>query len=321
MSDIIIAAASSHGPSIQNPVENWAKYAEKDVRDPRFDYQKLLTTAKPGLDKEIVFEVQRERHAATRRALELAGEKLVAARPDVVVVVSNAHAIRPTDPRPVFGILRSAQFEIREATGVSFDPGVAGVNTDASSGGGELRTMPGHPELANHLLEGLVKEGFDVACLDALPEGAVLDEAFSFCYKWLFDNRPIPIVPFFLSRDLPNQPTANRCVDLGLALREQILACPLPLKVGIVASGGLSHQVVDEELDRLVVNSLVAGDIESLRGIERAQLNGAPGTPEVLNWLAVGAAMSPKPMTLLEYQPCYRSLAGTGHGVGIAVWE
>lgn len=321
MSDIVIAAASSHGPSIQNPVENWAKYAEKDARDPRFNYQRLLETARPGLEKEIVFAVQQERHAATRRALALAGEKLVAARPDVVVVVSNAHAIRPTDPRPVFGILRAETFDIREATGVSFDPGVAGVGTDASSGGGDLRTMPGHPALANHLLEGLIRSGFDIASLDALPEGAVLDEAFSFCYKWLFGNRAIPIVPFFLSRDLPNQPTANRCVELGLALREQILSAPFPLRVGIVASGGLSHQVVDEELDRLVVDSLVAGDIERLRGIETARINGAPGTPEVLNWLAVGAAMSPLRMTLLEYQPCYRSLAGTGHGVGIAVWE
>ena len=39
--------------------------------------------------------------------------------------------------------------------------------------------------------------------------------------------------------------------------------------------------------------------------------------PEVV---AVGAAMDPIPMTLVDYVPCYRSLAGTGHGVTFGYW-
>jgi 3-O-methylgallate 3,4-dioxygenase len=58
-----------------------------------------------------------------------------------------------------------------------------------------------------------------------------------------------------------------------------------------------------------------------LRNLPRAQLNRAPGTPEILNWIAVAAAMSPVKMTLVDYLPCYRSAAGTGHGVTFGYWS
>ena len=34
-----------------------------------------------------------------------------------------------------------------------------------------------------------------------------------------------------------------------------------------------------------------------------------------LNWVVTAAAMSPTTMTLIDYIPYYRSLAGTEHGV------
>jgi 3-O-methylgallate 3,4-dioxygenase len=55
--------------------------------------------------------------------------------------------------------------------------------------------------------------------------------------------------------------------------------------------------------------------------VPRDRLNRAPGTPEILNWIAVAAAMAPETMTLVEYLPCYRSLAGTGHGVTFGYWR
>ena len=45
-----------------------------------------------------------------------------------------------------------------------------------------------------------------------------------------------------------------------------------------------------------------------------------PGHPEILNWVTVEALMD-APMTLASYQPCYRSLAGTGSGVTFGYWE
>jgi hypothetical protein len=57
-----------------------------------------------------------------------------------------------------------------------------------------------------------------------------------------------------------------------------------------------------------------------MRALPRQRLNGGPGTPEVLNWVTVAAAMAPRRMTLVDYLPCYRSPAGTGHGLAFGYW-
>src|SRR5262245_32461685 len=282
MSDIVIGLATSHGPSIQSPPESWAKLAEKDTRDPRFDYQALLAAAKPGLAAEIHIDVKRRRHAALQAALALLRRHVTEARLDVVVVISNAHVVRPTEPRPAFAILRAPEFASAESSAVTFETAALAAQSSATS------MMPGHPSLADHLISGLIELGFDIGCIDQLRDGVVIDEAFAFCYKWLLSGAVTPMVPLYLSRDLPGQATPGRCLDLGRALRKCIQSCPLPLRVGVVASGGLSHQIVDEELDRKVLALLENGRLDELRTVSRERLNRAPGTPEILNWITLG---------------------------------
>lgn len=319
MAKIVFAVGSSHGPTIQSPAESWARLGDGDTRDPRFDYKALLAKAKPGLDKEITIDVQRARHKAARDGMTALTQRIADAKPDVVVMISNAHRIRRAEPHPVFGILRAENFPVMERAIENYNPdarfGAEGDRKTAPTG-----STPGHPALANALITGLIDDGFDVASLDQLPDGTVLDDAFSFAYQWLFAGHNIPLVPFLLSRDLPNQATAGRCYDLGVALRRCIESSPLDLRVGLIASGGLSHQIIDEELDRSVIDALVAGNAAQMRALPRERLNAAPGTPEILNWVTVGAAMAPATMTLVDYLPCYRSLAGTGHGVTFGYW-
>ncbi|HEV8015063.1 MAG TPA: hypothetical protein VGP48_06000 [Stellaceae bacterium] len=321
MAKIVFAIGSSHGPTIQSPAESWARLGDGDTRDPRFDYRALLAKAKPGLDKEITLDVQRARHKAARDGLAALTQRIADAKPDVVVMISNAHRIRRAEPHPVFGILRAESFPVLERAIEGYNPDARFSAEEGRKASAVTGQMPGSPALANELIAGLIEEGFDVASIDQLPDGAVLDDAFSFAYQWLFAGRAIPIVPFLLSRDLPNQATAGRCYDLGVALRRCIEASPLDLRVGLIASGGLSHQIIDEELDRSVIDALVAGNVAQLRAVSRDRLNRAPGTPEILNWIAVAAVMAPETMTLVEYLPCYRSLAGTGHGVTFGYWR
>lgn len=320
MADLVLGIGTSHGPSIQTEPEKWAKLGEKDTRDPRFNFQELLKTAKPGLDREITLDVQRQRHAAARTALRKLTDVIAQARLDVLVVVSNLHSPKRIESRPVFGILRAEQFAIARMGDGFFDPGARVVEREKRNPVEIVDQKPGHPGLANHLLESLIEDGFDVACSDRLPEDVALDDAFSFPYEWLLGGGSIPTVPFLLSRDLPNQATAARCHDLGTALRRQIIAWPEKARVGLVASGGLSHQIIDEELDRQVIEALTHGDASTLRSLPRARLNRAPGTPEILNWVTVAAAMAPTRMQLVDYLPCYRSLAGTGHGLTFGYW-
>src|SRR5262249_20609574 len=61
------------------------------------------------------------------------------------------------------------------------------------------------------------------------------------------------------------------------------------LRVGIIASGGLSHFLVDEEFDHAVIRALDQGDADFLRRIPREKLKG--GSSEILNWVAVAGAV------------------------------
>lgn len=321
MAKVVLGVGSSHGPSIQSPPEHMAKLGEGDKRDPRFNYDELLRAAPPGLEREITIDVQRQRHAAAHAALHKLEEVIADARLDVVIVVSNQHRIRPADNHPVFGILRAESFPIERRAEKPFDPDARFVDEDKRPKVKDAAEKPGHAALASHLIDALIEDGFDVACTDRLPEGVPLDDAFVFPYEWLLRGTALPLVPFFLSRDLPNQAHPRRCYELGTALRRAIESWPVEARVGLIASGGLSHQVLDEELDRKVIAALTSGDAETLGSLPRERLNRGPGTPETLNWITVAAAMAPLNMTLVDYLPCYRSVASTGHGLTFGFWR
>jgi len=112
--------------------------------------------------------------------------------------------------------------------------------------------------------------------------------------------------------------TAARCHDIGLRLRQIIEADDSALRVAIVASGGQSHFVVDEALDGSVMAASGSQDQSVLRSLPRCALNS--GTSEILNWVMTVGAMYGAPLTWSEYLVLYRTPAGTGIGVGFAVW-
>jgi hypothetical protein len=318
MAQVVLGLGSSHGPTIQTPPEEWRRLGEGDTRDPRFKYEDLLKRARPGLDQEIAIERQRERYHAAHAALDKLTEEVKKAKPDVLVTVSNIHRIRPEDNQPVFSVYRGASLPV--AIERTFNPDDR-FRPGSERPKAQIVEKPGEPELAEHLLATLVTEGFDLACNDRFPEGTALDEAFSFPYDWLLKGETVPMVPFQLSRYLPYQATPARCYALGTALRKAIEAWESDKRVALIASGGLSHQIIDEELDQQVIEALIKGDRLAMTSLSRERLNGAPGTPEILNWVTVAAAMAPSTMKLVDYLPAYRSLAGTGHGLTFGYWE
>jgi predicted class III extradiol MEMO1 family dioxygenase len=89
-------------------------------------------------------------------------------------------------------------------------------------------------------------------------------------------------------------------------------------RVAVIASGGLSHFVIDEELDRQILKALQAKDADALCSLPRGRLNS--GTSEIRNWIAAAGAVEHLPMTLIDYVPCYRSPAGTGCAMAFAQW-
>ena len=115
----------------------------------------------------------------------------------------------------------------------------------------EDRHYPCHPALATALIEGLVARDFDITAMKALTGDQFEGHAYSFIHRRFMPKRPIPIVPVILNTYYPpNQPSPRRCFELGAAIRELIEAFPQNIRVGILASGGLSHFLVNEALDR-----------------------------------------------------------------------
>jgi hypothetical protein len=94
---------------------------------------------------------------------------------------------------------------------------------------------------------------------------------------------------------------------------------PQDARVAVIASGGLSHFVVDEELDRRVLDALVARDPGPLRAIPRKNLRS--GTSEILNWITAAGALENLRASVVDYVPGYRSPAGTGAGMAFAYWK
>jgi 3-O-methylgallate 3,4-dioxygenase len=326
MAEVVLGFASSHGPTIATVPEEWDRIVERDKRDPRYDFAQLLRNAPPSLADEITIEKKRARWQACQDAIGKLGKILDDAEPDVVVVVSNPHGILPDDTIPALGVFRGATMPDRPAE----RPAARDDRTAQFAGPPPVQTSReerppreffGYPPLAEHLIASLIDEDFDVASSEALRREHGLDEAFRTLYDHYEPTGTIPIVPLILSRYLPSQATPRRCHALGGALRRAVESWPEDKRIVLMASSGLSHQIVDEELDRTVVDALVERDFDTLDTLPRDRLNRAPGTPEILNWITVAAAMDPLGMTLVDYVPCYRSLAGTGHGVTFGYWK
>src|SRR5262249_16296475 len=187
------------------------------------------------------------------------------------------------------------------------------------------RTVVCEPKLGLHIIETLTREDFDVAHPRPLPAGAAgthgIPHAYGFVYRRLMHDEVIPNVPVFINTFYPpNQPSLSRCYELGRALRRAIESWDSPKRVAIIASGGLTHFVIEEDLDQQVLKALPEDDMATLLNLPVDELES--GTSEIRNWIALAGAVEGTglKMQLLDYVPCYRSAAGTGNAMGFAQW-
>jgi hypothetical protein len=105
---------------------------------------------------------------------------------------------------------------------------------------------------------------------------------------------------------------------IGRAIRAAIDASQFNRRVAVIASGGLSHFVTNEELDRRVINALKTGDPTDQCRLPVKLLKS--GSSEIRNWIAVAGILDGPKATWVEYVPVYRTPAGTGIGLAFARW-
>jgi hypothetical protein len=185
---------------------------------------------------------------------------------------------------------------------------------------------PCSPDLGKHVIQSVISEGFDVAQLTKLPTGEIgsnaVPHAYGFVYRRIMRDQVPMQVPVFVNTFYPpNQPPAGRCYHFGQALARAISsATPADTKVAFIASGGMTHFVLDEAFDRELLDAMQKGDAARLAAIPENMFQA--GTSELKNWIVVAGAMAEAglKMDVIDYVPCYRSEAGTGSAMGFARW-
>ncbi|HEY0746773.1 MAG TPA: gallate dioxygenase [Steroidobacteraceae bacterium] len=171
----------------------------------------------------------------------------------------------------------------------------------ADEGGGPRKLPPikGHPALARHIANGLVADEFDLSFF----QGKGLDHGCFSPLSLLWPHEPAwpgSIVPLQVGVLEFPIPSASRCFKLGKSLRKAIESYPDDIKVAIVGTGGLAHQVHGErcgfnntEWDMEFLERLEK-DPESLTKLtiaEYAERGGLEGA-EVIMWLIMRGALS-----------------------------
>jgi len=320
MAEIILGIGSSHSPMLSTPHEAFAGHAERDrARVP--DFEALARAKAPWIGRELAPDVTRARHEANQAALGRLSVALTEAAPDTVIVIGDDQAEWfSADSQPAVCVYWGEHVENLPPAVERMAPSLRRAYW-GYYGDGTNRVFPVDAALGRRLVESLTRDHeFDVAHVRVQPRHAPLGHAWSFVHQRLMGDRAIPIVPVLLNTYFPpNQPTPRRCYQLGRAIRRVVEGWGERRRVAILASGGLSHFVVDEALDRHVLEILAKRDADAVAALPLDQLDS--GSSEIRNWIAAAGALEGLEMRLIDYVPSYRSEAGTGVGMAFAVWE
>jgi aromatic ring-opening dioxygenase catalytic subunit (LigB family) len=180
----------------------------------------------------------------------------------------------------------------------------------------------GDPVLAMELVAALYEKGFDPAHSIELR----LDHGTTLPLAQMKVRPDVAVIPIIVNTLFPPLPTLRRCRELGEALGAVLARSTLGRRVGILATGGISHTVGapgmernDPEFDAGFLDAVLAGDLHRACEIPDARLDIAGnGTHEIRNWVVAAAAAAPfRPAQIT----CIPFAAGWNSGVHQLLWE
>jgi protocatechuate 4,5-dioxygenase, beta chain len=211
-------------------------------------------------------------------------EWLREARPDVVVVIYNDHGLNFfLDKLPTFAI------------------GAAPAYLSADEGWNIPTVLPfaGDPALSWHIINSVVAEDFDIT---TCQQEMAVDHAVCNPMALLWPGGepwPVRIVPVEINTVQFPLPSAARCYHLGQAIGRAIASYPEDLRVLVLGTGGLSHQLdgeragfINKEFDQEFMASLTADPewATQYSTIELVEKTGSQGI-ELILWLAARGAL------------------------------
>jgi protocatechuate 4,5-dioxygenase beta chain len=207
-------------------------------------------------------------------------------KPDVAVVVYNDHGLNFfLDEIPTFAIGAAREY----------------ANEDEGWGLSVLPAVQGNPELSWHVIESLVADEFDITMCQRMT----VDHGVMVPMSLLWpggESWPLRIVPVAVNTVQHPLPTPRRCFALGRALRKALASYPDDLKVVVVGTGGMSHQLqgeraglINKRFDLMFMETLV-DDPERLARYSIHDLveNAGSEGVELIMWLVMRGALGDK---------------------------
>jgi protocatechuate 4,5-dioxygenase beta chain len=208
---------------------------------------------------------------------------LAEARPDVAVIVYNDHGLNFfLDTIPTFAIGAAAEYQ------------------SADEGWNIPTVLPfkGDPGLSWHVINSVVADEFDVTmCQEMLVDHAVCNPM---ALLWPGGEPwPVKIVPVEINTVQFPLPSAQRCYQFGQAIGRAVASYPEDLRVVMIGTGGLSHQLdgeragfINKEFDHEFMESLSRDPtwVTRYSTMELVEKTGSQGI-ELILWLTARAAL------------------------------
>jgi hypothetical protein len=210
---------------------------------------------------------------------------LESARPDAMVVFYNDHLNRFFfDAYPTFAIGVGEQLPL----------------ADEGWGRRPLPDFKGHPELAWHITRSLIADEFDLTVCQEMEIDHGILSPLPFLTEPEKHGWPCPIVPFPINVIQHPLPSARRCWKLGQALRRAISSYKEDLRIVVMGTGGMSHQLNGKRfgfLNPAWDNEFMDLLSESPEALAKLTANeymtrGGCESVELILWLAMRGALS-----------------------------
>ncbi len=270
----------------------------------------MAMTHSPGLVGWFDRAPEEHQKLALRATAEMR-ERLIAARPDVIVAFSNDHLLNwPINNTPEYTV------------GIGAEHVGPADWYDEWLGMPTKYRIPGRPDLARFIVNESVRRRLALAYLRTME----FDDGISVPMHFLNPEGAMPLVPVTMNCTVPPVPTPERAYHVGTILRDVLTAFPGNERVAIMATGGLSHEPggpryfwVDEEFDLWFLDLLKRGDHEGLLRectLEKMEEAGSGGTAELNAWI-LAMAFTRGPADVLAYMPAVAWRSGTG----MVVWN
>lgn len=227
------------------------------------------------------------------------------AKPDVVIGIYNDHASAfSVELVPTFALGCAAEFP----------------PADEGWGPRPVPVVKGHPELAAHIAQSVILDEFDLTVVNRME----VDHGLTVPLNLLFGSPrewPCPVIPLAVNVVLYPPPTGNRCFQFGRALRKAIRSYPENLRVLVLGTGGMSHQIsgpraglINSKFDKAFLDNLSRDPrkLTKISHLEYMREAGAEGI-ELVMWLIMRGALDDKVDEVYRFYTVPASNTAVGH--------